>query len=74
MVFIDSKYFFFFNKFSLIVFVDLFLAVLGLGCCVGFSLVVKSRGYSLAVVPGLQGVGVSVVVLHGTSSCGAQAQ
>ena len=28
-------------------------AVLGLGCCVGFSLVVDSRGYSLVVVLGL---------------------
>ena len=26
------------------------MAVLGLGCCAGFSLVVQSRGYSVAVV------------------------
>ena len=31
-------------------FVHLFLAVLGLGCCAGFSLVVASGGYSLFVV------------------------
>ena len=31
----------------------LFLAVLGLGCCVGFSLVAVSRGYSLVVEHGL---------------------
>ena len=30
-----------------------FLAVLGLHCCVGFSRVVASRGYFLAVVPRL---------------------
>ena len=29
-------------------FIYLFLAVLGLHCCSGFSLVVASRGYSLA--------------------------
>ena len=31
----------------------------------GSSLAVKSRGYPLAVVPGLQGVCASVAVLHG---------
>ena len=31
----------------------LFLAVLGLHCCSGFSLVVTSRGYSLVAVQGL---------------------
>ena len=29
---------------------NLFLSVLGLNCCMGFSLVVASRGYSLVVV------------------------
>ena len=33
-----------------ILFIYLFLAVLGLHCCKGFSLVVASEGYSLAVV------------------------
>ena len=60
-----------------------FLAVLGLGCYVGFSLVVVSRGYSLAVERGLlivaaslvaelrlQGVPASAAVAHGLSSCG----
>ena len=36
-----------------IIFFYLFVAVLGLGCCVGFSLVAGSRGYSLAAVHGL---------------------
>ena len=31
----------------------LLLAVLGLHCCAGFSLVTASGGYSLVVVPGL---------------------
>ena len=64
-----SKYFFK-NKFSLIVLVCLFLAVLGLRCYAGFSLAVKSRGYSLIAVHGIQGVCASVVVLHGPRSCG----
>ena len=38
-----------------------FLAVLGLGCYVGFSLVVVSRGYSLAVERGLLIVAASLV-------------
>ena len=33
--------------------INLFLAVLGLGCCVGFSLVAVNRGYSVVVVHGL---------------------
>ena len=64
----------------------LFLAVLGLGCCVGFSLVAVSRGYSLVehglliVVASLvaehrlQGVQASAVVARGLSSCGIWAQ
>ena len=55
-----------------------FLAVLGLRCCVGFSLAVESEGYSLVVVGRLlftvtslaehrlQGAG-SVVVVYGVS-------
>ena len=43
----------------------LFLAVLGLCCCVGFSLVVESGGYSLAVVLGLPVAETSLVVKRG---------
>ena len=42
----------------------LFLAVLGLGCCRGVSLVVASRGYSLAAVGGLLTAVVSLVAEH----------
>ena len=31
----------------------LFFAVLGLSCCMGFSLIVESRGYSLVAVASL---------------------
>ena len=41
----------------------LFLAVLGLHCCVGFSLVVASGGYSLVAVHGLR-IAVASVVWH----------
>ena len=37
----------------MISFTDVVLAVLGLCCCLGFSPVVVSRGYSLVVVGGL---------------------
>ena len=60
------------------------MAVLGLYCCVGFSL--GSRGYclgdvsgplivaaSLVVGRGVPGAWGSVVVAHGLSGCGAQA-
>ena len=40
------------------------LAILGLGCCVGFSLVVASGGYSLAAVHGLP-IAVVSLVEHG---------
>ena len=46
-------------------FVCLFLAVLGLHCCVGFSLVVASGGYSLNAVPGLLIVEASLVMERG---------
>ena len=72
------------KNFFLIYFI--FLAVLGLRCCKGFSLVVESRGYALVVTHrllivvaslvtkhGLQGVQVSVVAAHGLSSCGSPA-
>ena len=39
------------------------MAVLGLGCCTGFSLVVESRGYSVVAVHGLLIV-VTALVEH----------
>ena len=42
----------------------LFLAVLGLCCCMGVSLVVASGGYSLAAVGGLLTAVVSLVAEH----------
>ena len=41
------------------------MAVLGVCCRVGFSLVAASRGYSLVAVLGFLTVGVSRVVEHG---------
>ena len=35
---------------SFLIFFNLFLAMLSLHCCVGFSLVVANRGYSLVAV------------------------
>ena len=46
-----------------------FLTVLGLHCCVGFSLVVASRGYSLAAVHGLV-IAVDSLVEHGSRCMG----
>ena len=43
---------------------NFFLAVLGLCCCVGFSLVVENGDYSLVVVRGLLIVAASLVVEH----------
>ena len=43
----------------------LFLAVLGLYCCVGFSRVAASKGYSLVVARRLLIVVASLVVEHG---------
>ena len=43
----------------------LFLAALGLCCCVGFSLVVVSRGYSIVVVRQLLILVASLVVEQG---------
>ena len=42
----------------------LFLAVLGLRCCTGFSLVVVSRGYSLIATHGLLIAVVSLAAEH----------
>ena len=54
-----------FSPLATIIFLNLFLAALGLPCCAGFSLVVESGGYSPAVVHRL------LIVV--TSRCGAQA-
>ena len=49
----------------LILFIYLFLAVLGLHCCAGFSLAADSRGYSLYVARGLLTAVASPVTEHG---------
>ena len=59
---------FFFKK----VFIYLSLAVLGLSCCVGFSLVVTSGGYSLVAVCGLLIAVASLVVEHRLQAHGLQ--
>ena len=46
-------YFFFKGDIVFVIFIYLFLAVLGLHCCAGFSLVVASGGYPLVVAHGL---------------------
>ena len=75
-------FFFFFCNF-----IYLFLAVLDLRCCAGFSLAAASKAYSPVVVCGLliavtslvehrlQGAGASVLQVpeHSLHSCGAQA-
>ena len=48
--------------------------MLGLHCCVGFSLVAEGRVYSLVVVQRLLIVVASLLVGHGLSSCGMWAQ
>ena len=51
--------------FFLIIFIYFFfLAVLGLHCCMGFSLVVASGGYSLVAVHGLITAVAFLVVEH----------
>ena len=50
-------------------FVDVILAVLGLHCCAGFSLVEASRGYSLAAVHGLPTAVTSLVELRLSGAC-----
>ena len=78
MIFFISVFRFCFLKTKKIFF-NLFLAVLGLHCCSGFSLVVASGRYSLvavaslAVKHGLQVGQVSGVAAHGLCSCGSQA-
>ena len=49
----------------------LFLAVLGLCRCAGFTLAAESGGYSLAVVHGLLTAGASLVVVHELYSTGS---
>jgi len=58
---IQNQFVFFFKK----IFIYLFLAMLGLCCCVDFSLVLASRGYSLAGVCGFFTVVASLAVEHG---------
>ena len=50
---------------QILFFYDLFLAVLGLLCCMGFSLLSASRGYCLAVLLGLLIAVDSLVAEHG---------
>ena len=54
----------------MILFIYLFLAVLGLHCRVGFSVVVMSRGYSLVEVHRLLIAVASLVGVHRPNSCG----
>ena len=58
--------------FYVIIFICLLLAVLGLHCCTGFSLVAASRGYSLVAVRGLLIAAASLVVEHGLWSVWAK--
>ena len=58
--------------FYIIVFTYLFLAVLGLCCCTGFSLVVASGGYSPVAVHGLLIVVASLVAELGSRAHGLQ--
>ena len=53
-----------FNFYNLYLFIYLFLAGLGLNCCLGFSLVAASRGYS--------SYGTWASHCRGFSFCGAQ--
>ena len=50
---------------KIILFIHLFLAVLGFCYCAGFSLVVVSRGHCPAVVCGLLIAMTSLVTAHG---------
>ena len=58
--------------FFLILFMDLVLAVLGLHCCVGFSLVAVSRGNSLVAIHGLLTVVAFLVAEHRLQARGLQ--
>ena len=61
----SREHFIYFFK---ILFPYLFLAVLDLRCCAGFSFIVSSRGYSLVMVHGLLIAVASLVVNHGLKS------
>ena len=52
-------------SFLIVLFIYLFMAVLGLPCCLGFSLVAANEGCSLVAVHGLLLVVASLVVEHG---------
>ena len=52
------------NEIFLKMFIDFFLAVLGLPCCVGFCLVAVSGGYSVVVTYWLLIVVTSLVAEH----------
>ena len=52
----------------------LFMAVLGLFCCLNFSLVVASRAYFLVATRGLLTEAASLVAEHRLDSCGTGAQ
>ena len=60
-----NRFFFFITLSLLKSFIILFLAVLGLLCSEGFSLVLVSEGYSLGAVFGLLIVVASPVTKHG---------
>ena len=66
------------NKFSIDLriffnsFIYLFLAVLGLHCCIGFCLVAATGGSSLAAVHGLLVAVASLVAEHGLWGTWAQ--
>ena len=49
------------------------MAVLGLCCCLGFSLVAANGGYSLVAVPGLL-IAVASLVACRFCTCGTWAQ
>ena len=51
-------------KKKIVLFIYLFLTVLGLHCCVGFSLVAVSGGYSLVAAHGLLTAVASFVAGH----------
>ena len=51
---------------------DVVLAVLGLHCCMGFSLVAVSRGNSLVVIHGLLTAVAFLVAEHRLQACGLQ--
>ena len=67
-----SLYYYALRNFFKFIFESIYLAVLGLHCCSGFSLVVASRGYSLVAVLGLLIVVASLITEHGCRVCRLQ--